>query len=50
MSGAKKAKANYEKVMKKKPDPEGKALGEQAQTALTAKDFATAKVPPPGAR
>lgn len=43
MSGAKKAKANYEKVAKKKPDPEGLATGEEAQAALTAKDFGKAK-------
>jgi len=43
MSAAKKAKANFEKVAKKKPDPEGLSVAEQAQTALTGKDFATAK-------
>ena len=43
MSGAKKAKSGYEKVAKKKPDPEGLKLGEEAQAALTAKDFAKAK-------
>jgi len=43
MSGAKKAKANYDKVAKKKPDPAGLALGEEAAAALTAKDYARAK-------
>jgi hypothetical protein len=32
-SGAKKAKSNFEKVAKKKPDPAGLALAEQAQAA-----------------
>jgi glutaminyl-tRNA synthetase len=42
-SGAKTAKKAFEKVAKKKPDPAGLALAEEAQAALTAKDFATAK-------
>ena len=42
-SGAKTAKKAFEKVAKKKPDPAGLALGEEAQAALTAKDFASAK-------
>jgi|TARA_B110000259_G_scaffold68369_1_gene80579 glutaminyl-tRNA synthetase len=42
-SGAKTAKKNFEKVAKKKPDPAGLALGEEAQAALTAKDFGAAK-------
>ena len=42
-SGAKTAKKAFEKVAKKKPDPAGLALAEEAQAALTGKDFATAK-------
>jgi glutaminyl-tRNA synthetase len=42
-SGAKTAKKNFEKVAKKKPDPAGLALAEEAQAALTGKDYATAK-------
>ena len=37
------AKKAFEKVAKKKPDPAGLALAEEAQAALTGKDFATAK-------
>ena len=42
-SAGKKAKSNFEKVAKKKPDPAGLALAEEAQAALTGKDFAKAK-------
>jgi glutaminyl-tRNA synthetase len=42
-SGAKKAKKEFEKVAKKKPDPEGLKLADEAQAALTGKDFAKAK-------
>ena len=43
MSAGKKAKANYEKIAKKKPDPEGLAIGEEAQAALIQKDYSKAK-------
>ena len=43
MSAGKKAKANFEKVAKKKPDPTGLALGKEAQAALVEKRYANAK-------
>ena len=43
MSAGKKAKASFEKVAKKKPDPTGLALGKKAQAALVQKDYASAK-------
>jgi glutaminyl-tRNA synthetase len=43
MSAGKKAKASFEKVAKKKPDPMGLALGKKAQAALVQKDYASAK-------
>ena len=43
MSAGKKAKANYEKIAKKRPDPEGLAIGEEAQAALIQKNYSKAK-------
>ena len=43
MSAGKKAKANFEKTAKKKPDPAGLAIGKEAQVALVQKDYSKAK-------
>ena len=43
MSAGKKAKANFEKTAKKKPDPAGLAIGKEAQAALVQKDYSKAK-------
>ena len=43
MSAGKKAKANFEKAAKKKPDPAGLAIGKEAQAALVQKDYSKAK-------
>ena len=43
MSAGKKAKANFEKTAKKKPDTAGLAIGKAAQAALVQKDYSKAK-------
>ena len=50
MSAGKKAKANFEKTAKKKPDPAGLAIGKEAQAALVQKDYSKAKEPFENAR
>jgi|MDSW01.2.fsa_nt_gb glutaminyl-tRNA synthetase len=44
LSAGKKAKAAFEKVSKRKPDPAGLLLGKQAQEIFLTKDYAKAKV------